>query len=302
MNRCRIGIGLLLILLSAAYLATGLVVVEPGEVVVIRRLGRVLESPWRPGPHWGGPFGFDRFDRLRTDEVRRLAVGLVGVPGPGEEPGAGEYLTGDRNIVRARAVVQYRVADPVAFVLRSRDRELLLERLAESALVRALSSRGIDAVLRTERVDVSREVAAILAREADRQGLGVAVLGVSLIDARAPTEVQAAFAEAQSARSMADRRAFEAESYAASTLSEARAEAGAAIENAHAEADRAVAIAAGRADRFRSLLAEADESRALTVQRIYLQNLQELLTKVRRKLVLTPDEPLDLSLFGAEGH
>ncbi len=302
MNRrwIKFGLGLLVFLLLAGYLSTGFVIVEPGEAVVVRRFGQVLPTPWRQGPHWALPIGFDRLDRLRTDEVRRLEVGSVVIPGPEEEPGAGEYLTGDRNILRARAVVQYRVADPVTFLLRCADRDLLLERLAESAMVEALSRRGIDAALRADRVALAREVTSQLAQQTDRQGLGVAILGVSLTDARPPSEVQAAFAEAQATRSMANRRKFEAESYASTTLAAARAEAGAVVEQAAAEAHRAITLAVGRADRFRSLLAEANESRALTVRRLYLDQIGELLPMVRRKLVLTPGEAIDLSLFEGE--
>src|SRR4051812_25397038 len=101
--------------------ATGLVAVAPGEAVVVRRLGRTLPRPWGPGLHWGWPRGLDRLDRVRTGEVRRVEVGLADAPGPDDEPGTGEFLTGDLNLMRARAVVQYRVADPVAFTLRARD-------------------------------------------------------------------------------------------------------------------------------------------------------------------------------------
>src|SRR5438045_464549 len=116
MKGLRLVLGLIA-LAALGYLATGFAVVAPGEVVVVRRLGRIQSPPWTAGLHWGGPVGIDRRTRVRTDEVRRLAVGLADVPGPGDEPDAGEYLTGDLNLLRARVVVQYRVSDPVAFAL-----------------------------------------------------------------------------------------------------------------------------------------------------------------------------------------
>jgi hypothetical protein len=36
----------------------------------------------------------------------------------------------------------------------------------------------------------------------------------------------------------------------------------------------------------------------LTIRRLYLDMLRELLPRVRRKLVLTPDEAVDLSILG----
>jgi len=271
------------------YLSTGLVVVPPGEAVVVRRLGRALERPWGPGLHLGWPRGFDRLTRLRTDEVRRLTVGRAGTPGPGEDPGSGEFLTGDANFLRAEAT---------AFAVRAEAVEPVLTRLAEASLSRALAGRSIDATLRDGRADAAREAEAALARGAARYGLGVAILGVSLTDARPPGEVAPDFAAAQAARSDRDRRLNEAETYARTSETRARSEARARLERARSRADRAVTMAESRAGRFLSLQAEATDARPLTVQRLFLETLREILPRVGRKVVLTPDEPLDLSILG----
>jgi membrane protease subunit HflK len=287
-------------LLVVAYLATGWVVVAPGEAVVVRRLGRVLPRPWTQGPHWGWPVGIDRVVRVRTDEVRRLAIGLAGTPGPDDAPGSGEFLTGDLNLLRARGVVQYRVSDPVACVLHARDLDRLLSRLAEASLSRALAHHGIDAALRTERLAVAQDAQADLSRAAAREQLGLAILGVSLTDARPPAEVQPDFDAAQAAQSERDRRLNEARTYVAKTLPAARSAASAKLEVAHAQANRTASLASSRAERFLALLAESERSRRLTVRRLYLDALRDLLPKVRRKLVLTPEEPVDLSIFGSQ--
>ena len=291
---------IVLILLAVAVLATGFTSVAPGESAVVRRLGRVLPEPWRPGLHLGLPLGLDRVDRVETERVRRAEVGLAEVAGPGDDPGAGEYLTGDLNLIHARAVVQYRVADPVKFALAADDREGALRRLAEASLARALARRGVDGALRDGRAAIAADVQAALERSAGDYGLGLAVLGVSLTDAQPPVEVQPDFASAQSARSDLDRKRNEARARAEAVLIAARAKARTTEEVARAEADRVVAMARGRADRFVALLAEADRSRRLTVRRLYLDGLRDGLARVRRKVLLTPDEPIDLSLFGPE--
>lgn len=284
--------------LAAAWLAAGVVVVAPGEAVVVRRLGRALEPPWRQGPHWAFPLGIDRLDRVRLDRVRRLEVGLAGVPGAADEPGTGEYLTGDRNLVKVRAVVQYRVADPIGYTLRADAVDALLGRLAEADLAASLSKLKIDDVLGAGRVALAEEVRASLRRDADRHGLGVAILAISLTDARPPREVEPDFVAAQSARSERDRLVRDARTYEATTLAAARAEADARQEAAHAVADRARTEAEARAGRFLDLLDAAARDRPLTVRRLYRDALRDLLPRVRRTLVLAPDEPLDLSILG----
>jgi hypothetical protein len=289
----------LLTLAAVAYLATGLVVVAPGEAVVVRRLGRALPRPWGPGLHWGAPRGWDRIDRVRIDEVRNLAVGLVGVPGPDDEPGAGEFLTGDRNLLRARGVVQYRVADPVAFVLRAEDVEGLLARQAEASLARALARRGIDAVLRAERAEVARDAEAdwpdrspepISAcdpgREPDRRDA----------PGRGPARLRRRAVGPERARPPAHR----GRDVRGHDPGDGR-RLGRGADGAGPRPGRSRRHAGPRPRRpLPRPAGEADRARPLTVRRLYRDALRDLLPKVRRKLVLTPEEPVDLSILGRE--
>jgi membrane protease subunit HflK len=285
-------------LIGLAILASGWTTVGPGEVVVVRRLGRALPEPWSPGSHWGWPLGVDRMTRLRLDEVRRLEFGRIEPAGPMDEPGDGEFLTGDRNLIRARGVVQYQVTDPVVFLLRSADVERILARATEASLARALASRGVDAPLRSGRPEVALDVQEGLTRSVETLGLGVTILGVNLTDARPPVEVEPAFVEAQAAQSERDRRIDEAKALTGILRPAALAVAEGSTDEAQAKAERGVAMARGQAERFLALLAEADRSRSLTVRRLYRDALRDLLPKVRRKVLMTPDEPVDLGLFG----
>jgi modulator of FtsH protease HflK len=285
-------------LLVLAILASGWTTVGPGEVVVVRRLGRVLPEPWAPGWHLGWPLGVDRMTRLRLDEVRRLEFGRIEPAGPTDEPGEGEFLTGDHNLIRARGVVQYRVTDPVAYLLKSADVDRLLARSTEASLARALASRAVDAPLRSGRTEVARDVQEGLTKSVDKLALGVTILGVNLTDARPPVEVEPAFVEAQAAQSERDRRIDEAKALGGILRPAALAVAEGSTDEARAKADRGVAMARGQSERFLALLAEADRSRTLTIRRLYRDALRDLLPKVRRKVLMTLDEPVDLGLFG----
>ena len=67
----RIAISGIVFLLSA-YLLSGLTIVQPDEVGVVRRFGAVLHEPWEPGLHWGLPWGIDRVDRIKPNQTRHL--------------------------------------------------------------------------------------------------------------------------------------------------------------------------------------------------------------------------------------
>ena len=195
-------------------------------------------------------------------------------------------------------MVQYRVTDPVAYLLRSAEVGRLLARSTEASLAGALASRGIDAPLRSGRPDVALAIQEDLARSIERLDLGVAILGVNLTDARPPVEVEPAFVEAQAAQSDRDRRINEARALLGAIRPAALSKAQASTDEARAKADRDVALARGQAERFVALLAEFDRSRSLTVRRLYRDALRDLLPRVRRKVLMTPEEPVDLGLFG----
>ncbi|QEH37431.1 Modulator of FtsH protease HflK [Aquisphaera giovannonii] len=283
--------------LIVAAMATGVRAVKPGERVVVRRFGRVVRPGWGPGIHVGLPLGLDRFESVRTDEVRRVSVGTgpsasVAVP----DPAAGEFLTGDLNLAHAQAVVQYRVARPEEWLARAQDPERLLRSRAESALARALARRGIDPILRDDRPAISREVAGALGRAAIE--VGVEVLGVSLTEARPPAEVAEDFLAADSAQSRRDGRVTEATTLAGTTATRARAEADAVVERARSSAERRQVAARAEAGRFLAMLEAARLDRPLTIRRLYLDAMAEFLPRAGRKVIVPADGSVDLGILG----
>jgi modulator of FtsH protease HflK len=290
----------LLGLAAVAVAASSWCMVAPGEIAVVRRLGRLVEPSWGPGLHWCYPLGIDRIDRIRCDAVRQLTIGLAGPAASDLEPGTGEMLTGDLNLVRIEATVQYRAARPEQFVISAREVEPLLADAGEASVSRALAARGVDAVLRTDRQGIARDVEHDLQNVSDRYGLGVAILGMSLTAARPPDEVEADFAAAQSAESERDRRINEARSYEETTVTAARSSALAKLESARAASERTLLTARAKADRFLVLLAEAQHERPLTMRRLYIDAMQSMLDRVRRKLIMPAGDAVDLTVLGAQ--
>jgi membrane protease subunit HflK len=292
------GVGLSLLAGCGLALATsGIRVVRPGEQVVVRRFGRLLEPAWEPGLHLGLPLGIDRFDRVHTDQVRRLVVGSAEAR---DDPAAGEFLTGDLNLMRVQAVVQYRIASPGDWLARGAETDALLGRLAGASLTSALARRGIDAALREDRPRIGADVAAHLDSAVQSHRLGIEILAVSLTDARPPAEVAADFSAAQAGESLRNRRVHEARTRAEAEVTAAGAKATAVVDAARAEADRTMLTARAQAKRFGSILGEAGRSRSLTIRRLYLDAMAELLGGVRRSIILAPGDTLDLTVVGLE--
>jgi membrane protease subunit HflK len=289
---------LLLLIAIGVVVSSGFCLVAPGEVVVVRRLGRVVQPSWGPGLHWKWPLGIDRIDRIQAEAVRHLAIGLAGPAASDLEPSAGEVMTGDLNILRVEATVQYRVARPVDFVLHIDQVEPLLVKAADASLARAVACRGVDSALRADRTAIAHEVERELTRVADQYEAGVAILGVSLTSARPPIEVEPDFAAAQSAESESSRRKNEAASRAETSVAGARSAAGAKREAARGAGDRTILLARADALRFSELVDEIERSRTVAIRKLYLDSMQSLLERVKRKIVVPQGGAIDLTVLG----
>lgn len=289
-------------LLAAGFVLVrdSIVIVKPGELAVVRRFGRVLPGSWTPGPHLAWPLGIDRIVKVRLDQVRQIAVGSADPAMGARDPGAGERLSGDRNLVRVEGVLQYHVADPTAFVIAGSSVEPALEAIVRASLADAVSHRSIDAILGGERVAVAREVERSVEDKTGTYRLGVAVNGFNLASARPPDEVREAFDLAQAERNRRETRTEEALAESAAAAAQARAEARGRVDRSSAAADRRVTLARAEAERFAKLLDASRTGRAQAVRRLWFDSLNTLLPRVKRKLILSGDEPIDLGIFSDE--
>jgi modulator of FtsH protease HflK len=292
-----------LILLICAYLLSGLTIVQPDEVGVVRRFGAVQLEPWEPGLHWGLPWGIDRVDRIKPNHARTLSVGASSPLAPllrAPDSMADDFLTGDLNLVTAECLVQYRARDPVAYLFRTPDVESSLAALSRWSLVFALAERGIDELLTTGRAEVATRLAGSIQTLADQQGLGVSIMAVRLGRLVPPAAVAPAFVDAARARSDRRQAVTRALEYRDRIQSLAQGQAREITDAALGRFDRIVQPARGEAERFSRVLAEARKSSGSYERRLFLETVAELLPRFRRTVVVAPGQDLDISLLVEE--
>lgn len=293
-------LGLVAVVIAAALiLMVSVEVVQPGEVVVVRRLGAVERAPLGPGIHLTWPLGLSRRDRVRTGEVRRLTLGAEAA-GAVAAPGMIEALTRDLNVVILEADVQYRVSDPVAYVVCAVDREGVLQRAAEGCFAEVVGGESIDGALKEGRAAVALRTEAMLQRLVDQVGLGVEIVGVSVVAVRPPAEVAEAFRGVQAAESGRAQKRFDANRRVTEIRAEARARAIELTARAQAQGEQRVARARGEAERFHALLAQAEGNLALVRQRLFADAMKRLLPGLHKKVIVGPEEGVDLSVMGRE--
>src|SRR5690349_7615290 len=183
-------------LLLVSYLLTGLTQVRPGERAVVRRFGRVVDTPG-PGLWVGLPWGMDRVDRVAVDEVRRLSVGYR----PGEDEGvaapAGQLLTGDHNLVNLQLSLHYTVRDDQFedYYLQADRAEELLARAAESVLAECVAGQTVDELLIQGKTTLPGQLIEALEGRLAPYHLGVKIQAASVAYLLPPDEVKEAFDE-----------------------------------------------------------------------------------------------------------
>jgi len=277
----------------AAWAATGIYVVQPNERAMVWRCGQILPDPTLPGIHFCLPWGIDRVTRLKVHEQKRVGVGLSPEDrnlGRAVEPRRAECLAGDRNLIAISAFVQYDILDARAYLIRTADVSLAIENLATAELSAAIAARNVDDILTLGRLEIQQQVLVALKQrlrqwESEGRGLGVQINAVTLETVGPPQEVEEAFRDVISAREDRQRVVNEAQGYANALIPSARGEAGRIRLEAEGSAAETVERARGEADRFDRIVAQLASGREVTMQRLILETLEEVLPRLK-KIVL----------------
>ncbi|HVW37991.1 MAG TPA: FtsH protease activity modulator HflK [Pirellulales bacterium] len=280
-----------------AYAATGLSFVQPDEQLVVRRFGAMQSTPREPGARFGLPWGFDRIDRLKPREIKRVTIGPADAADKATGARPSQFLTGDRNLVNARATVQFTVNDPRRFLFQSAAVDRLVATAGETAISDTLAGEPVDRVLTLGKQELGVRLTQRLQALVDRYALGVSIRSVDIGSIEPPAEVADAFDKVVSAQREREQAVNRARSFSNKILAEARGAAQRIIDQGSADRDRSIRRAQGEAARFESLLTEYRQSPALTASRLYLEAMAETLPKLRSKLIVDEGSDVDLSIL-----
>ena len=243
----------------------GFYIVDEAERAVVLRFGRVLDNTVTPGLHWNPPL---------IDEVNKVNV---------SELNSKEYqnramLTTDENIIDIVVTVQYRIDDPVKYVIAVQDPERSLDNAAESAIRHVVGGNFMDQILTEGRPIVAADVHERLQNYMDLYNTGIFVNQVNVAEVIPPEAVRPAFEDVIEAREDEQRAQNQAQQYANRVIPEARGEAQRQIEQANAYKEEVIARAEGDASRFDQLLLEYQKAPAVTRQRMYIDSIQDVMT------------------------
>ena len=275
--------------LIVLWLATGVYIVGPDEVGVVRTFGkftRVVQS----GLNWKFPAPIEIVDTPKVTEVKRIEIGFRTLKN-------GQYrtvekeslmLTGDENIVDAEMIVQYKIKDPVAYLFRIVGPELTVREAAEASLRTVVGRNKIDETLTTGKFTIQEETKNQLQSVLDNYNSGIHVVAVQLQDVSPPKEVIGAFKDVASAKEDKNRMINQAEGYRNDVIPKARGEAEAMIRDAEGFKESRVKRAEGDATKFTTILKEYRKAKSITEKRLYLETMEKVLPDIEK--IIVPDK------------
>jgi membrane protease subunit HflK len=273
------------VLVLGAWLASGIYVVNPGEQGVVRQFGRE-SGKTAPGLNYHWPSPIQEIDVVNVQAIRRIEVGFRTERGQATRvPTEALMLTGDENIVDTQLIVQYRVRDPSLFLFRMRDPEGSLHQAAQVAIRSVVGNTSIEDVLTTGRARAQESATEYIQGLMDQYESGLVITEVKPQVVDPPDQVKDAFNEVVRAREDRERQQNEAQAYMEDILPKARGEAEQVTRTADAYRQQRVLQAQGDVAKFSAVLQEYAKGKDVTRERLYLETIERVLSKVGKFVV-----------------
>jgi len=286
------GAGVLGIVVIALVLwaATGIYRVQTDEQGVVLRFGEWVRTT-QPGLNYHLPYPIESVETPKVTVVNRIELG-VRTAGAGARADVGRQvpeealmLTGDENIVDINFAVFWRIRDAGNFLFNVRTPEVTIKAAAESTMREIIGQTPIASALAEGRGQIEDAAEERLQSLLDQYGAGVEITQVQLLKVDPPGEVIDAFRDVQRARADQERLRNEAEAYRNDIIPRARGEAERLTQEAEAYRQEVVARAQGDAARFNDVYQAYRTSQDVTMQRIYLETLEEVFRNANKILI-----------------
>ena len=177
------------------------------------------------------------------------------------------------------------IKDAKAYLFNIRDQELTVKSAAESAMREIVGETPIAQALAEGRAKVEADTRSLLQTILDSYGAGIAITQLQLQRVDPPAEVIDSFRDVQAALADQARLRNEAEAYRNSIIPAARGDAVQVEQQAEAYRLATVARSQGDAARFLSVYRAFKSSQDVTLQRLYLETIEEVLKNAHKVII-----------------
>ncbi|MBQ8708621.1 MAG: FtsH protease activity modulator HflK [Succinivibrionaceae bacterium] len=280
-------------LLAAFWVLSGFYTIKESDRGVVLRFGKYVNTV-QPGLNWKPTF-IDKVYPVNITTVQSFSS-------------SGMMLTKDENVVMVELNVQFKVSDAYKYLFSVTNANESLKQATDSALRYVVGHTTMDDVLTKGRQQVKKDTWTAMDQIIAPYDMGITILDVNMLPARAPEQVKDAFDDAIAAQEDEQRYIREAEAYAREIKPKAVGKVQRLGEEAEAYRQKVVLDAEGEVARFKAILPEYNNAPTLTRKRIYLETMEEIYSSNSKVLVDLPEEngtliylPIDRLVEQAKG-
>ncbi len=302
------GLSLIGLAVLALWLASGIYRVQPDEQGVVLRFG-AFNRTTLPGLNYHLPWPIESAFTPTVTRINRIEIGYRSL-GTGQSDTRAEnrrelpeeslMLTGDENIIDINFAIFWKISDAVSYLFNTRNPDVIVKAVAESSMREVIGRMPIQPALTELRGQIATDVQRQTQQVLENYKAGVEITGVQLQGVNPPSEVVESFVDVQRANTDAERMRNEAQAYANDIVPRARGDAARIVAEGQGAKQAAVAQATGQTQRFLSVLAAYQQAKDVTLQRMYIETMQDILTRSPTLVVddklrgLVPFLPLNL--------
>ncbi len=296
-----IGAVVLLILIFSSFYSVG-----TDEIAVVQRFGKYVRTT-KPGLHFKLPIGIEKAANVKVEYVFKEELGFRTLrSGIKTEYSAREYfdeslmLTGDLNVLVVEWIVRYKVKDPIKLLFNIRNPRETIRGISEAVMRQIVGDNSVNEVLTVRRIEINQEVQDRLQEILDSYDCGIHVVTVKLQDVNPSDEVKSSFNEVNEAKQEKERMINQSWEAYNKVIPRAKGTSEKTIREAEGYALDRVNRAKGDAAKFLATWNAYKVAKEVTKKRLYLETMEKVLSKVKKKYIIDPEQKSILPLLRLE--
>ncbi|MCK9554827.1 FtsH protease activity modulator HflK [bacterium] len=293
---------IVIIVAAVGIMASGIYSTGPDEVGIIQRFGKYIRTT-TPGLHIKIPL-IENVTNVKVKYIfkeefgyRTAKAGVVTQYSPKNYLDESLMLTGDLNVLVVEWITQFKVKDPVKLLFNIRNYKRTIRNISEAVMRQVVGDHTVNEVLTTRRVEINMEVQEKLQKILDSYDSGIQIVTVKLQNVNPPDPVKPSFNEVNEAKQEKEKLINQAWEAYNKIIPKARGEAEQTISEAEGYQLNRVNRAKGDAAKFISVYEEYKNAKDVTRKRMYLETMNEVLSKAGNKYIVDPSQKSILPLM-----
>ena len=275
----------ILVIFVLAFISSGVYRVSEQQNAVVTQFGKVVKTN-TAGLYFKIPF----LQQVEKVDITTHGTGIgYSIAGNGQNIANGSdgiMITSDFNLLNIDFYLEYKVADPVAYLFNSDNPEEILENIALSSIRSTVVNYTVDEAMTTAKGQIQADVKADMVSELEKHNVGLAVVNITIQDSEPPTdEIIQAFKAVETAKQGADTAKNNALKYQNEQIPSAEADADKIVQTAEANKAARIAEAEGQVARFNSMYEEYKNYPLITKKRLFFETMEDVLPN--HKVIIT---------------